>query len=104
VYVLETNSMADRAVLCNVTAKAGLPYPAFQQSRREERRSYFDVGRRRFWMPRSRRPPPHLLALVEVLRADSVRDVMLVPTAVYWGRARAERRVVAATAVPKTGR
>ena len=30
---------------------------------------------------------PHLLALIEELRADSVRDVLLVPTAVYWGRA-----------------
>jgi len=90
-YVLETDSMADRAVLCNVTAKAGLPYPEKRSSSLpvEERRSYFDVGRRRrFWDATvSRRPPPHLLALVEALRADSVRDVMLVPTAVYWGRA-----------------
>ena len=90
-YVLETDSLADRAVLCNVTAKAGLPYPEKRSSSLpvEERRSYFDVGRRRrFWDATvSRRPPPHLLALVEALRADSVRDVMLVPTAVYWGRA-----------------
>src|SRR6478735_3975043 len=90
-YVLETDSLADRAVLCNVTAKAGLPYPEKRSSSLpvEERRSYFDVGRRRrFWDATvARRPPPHLLALVEALRADSVRDVMLVPTAVYWGRA-----------------
>jgi len=90
-YVLETDSLADRAVLCNVTAKAGLPYPEKRSSSLpvEDRRSYFDVGRRRrFWDATvSRRPPPHLLALVEALRADSVRDVMLVPTAVYWGRA-----------------
>jgi glycerol-3-phosphate O-acyltransferase len=68
-----------------------LPYPEKRSSSLpvEERRSYFDVGRRRrFWDATvSRRPPPHLLALVEALRADSVRDVMLVPTAVYWGRA-----------------
>src|SRR6186713_1145679 len=90
-YVLETDSLADRAVLCNVTAKAGLPYPEKRSSSLpvEERRSYFDVGRRRrFWDATVvRRSPPHLLALVEALRADSVRDVMLVPTAVYWGRA-----------------
>jgi glycerol-3-phosphate O-acyltransferase len=90
-YVLETDSMADLAVLCNVTARAGLPYPERRSSSLpvEERRSFFDVGRRRrFWDATiSRRPPPHLLALVEALRADSVRDVMLVPTAVYWGRA-----------------
>ena len=90
-YVLETDSLADRAVLCNVTARAGLPYPEKRSSSLpvEERRSYFDVGRRRrFWDATVvRRSPPHLLALVEALRADSVRDVMLVPTAVYWGRA-----------------
>ena len=90
-YVLETDSLADRAVLCNVTAKAGLPYPEKRSSSLpvEERRSYFDVGRRRrFWDATiMRRPPPHLLALVEALRSDSIRDVMLVPTAVYWGRA-----------------
>ncbi len=90
-YVLETESVADLAVLCNVAAKACLPYPEKRSASLpvEERRSYFDVGRRRrFWDATVvRRPPPHLLALVEALRADSVRDVLLVPTAVYWGRA-----------------
>ncbi len=90
-YVLESNSMADLAVLCNVTSKAGLPYPEKRGSSLpvEERRSYFDVARRRrFWdATQTRRPPPHLLALVAALSADSVRDVLLVPTAVYWGRA-----------------
>jgi len=48
-YVLETDSIADLAVLCNVTGKAGLPYPEKRSSSLpvEERRSYFDVGRRR---------------------------------------------------------
>ena len=73
------------------TSKAGLPYPEKRSSSLpvEERRSYFDVARRRrFWdATQTRRPPPHLLALVEALSADSVRDVLLVPTAVYWGRA-----------------
>jgi glycerol-3-phosphate O-acyltransferase len=90
-YVLERDSVADLAVLCNVAARRGLPYPEKRSASLpvEERRSYFDVGRRRrFWdATASRRPPPHLLALVEALRADSVRDVLLVPTAVYWGRA-----------------
>ena len=90
-YVLETDSVADQAVLCNVTAKAGLPNPEKRSASLpvEERRSFFDVGRRRrFWDATvARRPPPHLLALVEALRADSLRDVMLVPIAVYWGRA-----------------
>jgi glycerol-3-phosphate O-acyltransferase len=90
-YVLESDSMADRAVLCNIASSAGLPYPEKRGGSLpvEERRSYFDVARRRrFWdAAQTRRPPPHLLALVEALSGDSVRDVLLVPTAVYWGRA-----------------
>jgi len=90
-YVLERDSVADLAVLCNVTTRMHLPYPEKRSGNLpvEQRRSYFDVARRRrFWdATDTRRPPPHLLALVEALRADSVRDVLLVPTAVYWGRA-----------------
>jgi glycerol-3-phosphate O-acyltransferase len=90
-YVLERDSVADLAVLCNVASQRALPYPEKRSASLpvEQRRSYFDVGRRRhFWdATASRRPPPHLLALVEALRGDAVRDVLLVPTAVYWGRA-----------------
>ncbi|HEU4781130.1 MAG TPA: glycerol-3-phosphate 1-O-acyltransferase PlsB [Steroidobacteraceae bacterium] len=90
-YVLERDSRTDLAVLCNVASKKGLPYPEKRSSSLpvEQRRSYFDVARRRrFWdATQTRRPPPHLLALVEGLSADSVRDVLMVPTAVYWGRA-----------------
>jgi len=90
-YVLERDSVADLAVLCNVASRHGLPYPEKRSASLpvEERRSFFDVGRRRhFWdAAASRRPPPHLLALVEALRGDAVRDVVLVPAAVYWGRA-----------------
>src|SRR5690349_23129247 len=89
-YVLETDSMADLAVLCNVTEKRKLAYPEKRSSSLpvEQRRSYFDVGRkRRFWAAPSRKPPAYLLALVEALSADSVRDILLVPAAVYWGRA-----------------
>ena len=90
-YVLERDSMADLAVLCNVTERQRLPYPEKRSGSLpvEQRRSYFDVGRRRrFWdASHSRRPPPYLLAVIEELRADSVRDLLLVPTAVFWGRA-----------------
>ncbi len=90
-YVLERHSIADLAVLCNVAEKRRLPYPEKRSGSLpvEQRRSYFDVARRRrFWDASiTRRPPPHLLALIEDLGADSVRDVLLVPTAVYWGRA-----------------
>jgi glycerol-3-phosphate O-acyltransferase len=90
-YVLERDSVADLAVLCNVANRMHLPYPEKRSGNLpvEQRRSYFDVARRRrFWdATDTRRPPPHLLALIEALRGDSVRDVLLVPTAVYWGRA-----------------
>src|SRR3982751_5632080 len=89
-YVLERDSIADLAVLGNIANRMNLPYPEKRSSNLpvEQRRSYFGVGRRRrFWdATHTRRPPPHLLALIEMMRADSVRDVLLVPTAVYWGR------------------
>jgi len=90
-YVLERDSVADLAVLCNVTEKMRLTYPEKRSASLpvERRRTFFDVARRRrFWdAMQTRKPPPHLLALVEALSADAVRDVLLVPTAVYWGRA-----------------
>ena len=90
-YVLERDSIADLAVLCNVADRGRLPYPERRSTNLpvEQRRSYFDVGRRRrFWdATHTRRPPPYLLALVEALRGDATRDVLLVCTAVYWGRA-----------------
>ena len=95
-YVLERDSTADLAVLCNVTEKLHLPYPEKRSASLpvERRRSYFDVGRRRrFWdATHTRRPPAYLLALVEELRGDAVRDLLLVPTAVYWGRAPQKER------------
>jgi glycerol-3-phosphate O-acyltransferase len=90
-YVLERDSVADLAVLCNVAEKMRLTYPEKRSAGLpvERRRTFFDVARRRrFWdAMQTRKPPPHLLALVEALSADAVRDVLLVPTAVYWGRA-----------------
>jgi glycerol-3-phosphate O-acyltransferase len=95
-YVFDRESSADLAVLCNVTAARKLPYPEKRSASLpvEERRSFFDVGlRRRFWDANiTRRPAPHLLALIEAMRTDSVRDVLLVPVAVYWGRAPQKER------------
>jgi glycerol-3-phosphate O-acyltransferase len=95
-YVLDRDSTADRAVLCNVAARMKLPYPEKRSGNLpvEQRRSYFDVGlRRRFWDAGiTRKPPQYLLDLVEELRGDAVRDVLLVPTLVYWGRAPQKER------------
>ena len=69
-YVLERDSRADLAVLCNATERLHLPYPEKRSSNLpiEERRTYFDVGRRRrFWDATDlRRPPPHLQSLIEI--------------------------------------
>src|SRR3954468_3193626 len=90
-YVLDRDSRADLAVLCNLTEKLRITYPEKRSASQPvaSRRSYFDVGRRRrFWdATDSRRPPPHLLALIQSLHADATQEVLLVPTAVYWGRA-----------------
>jgi glycerol-3-phosphate O-acyltransferase len=94
-YVLDRKSVADLAVLCNVAARLRLTSPEKRAANLpvEERRSYFDVGRRRrFWDASvTRRPPPHLLDVIEALLEDGSaaagRDLLLVPTAVYWGRA-----------------
>jgi glycerol-3-phosphate O-acyltransferase len=95
-YVLDRKSKADLAVLCNVAARLKLPYPEKRAGNLpvEQRRTFFDVGRRRrFWDASvTRRPPPYLLALIEELRRDGARDVLLVPTAVYWGRAPQKER------------
>jgi glycerol-3-phosphate O-acyltransferase len=94
--VLDRKSRADLAVLCNVATEKNLPFPEKRSGSLpvEQRRTFFDVGRRRrFWDANiTRRPPPYLLALIESLRGDAVRDVQLVPTAVYWGRAPQKER------------
>jgi glycerol-3-phosphate O-acyltransferase len=96
IYVLDRQSRADLAVLCNATAEKNLPHPEIRSAGlpAEQRRAFFDVGRRRrFWDASiTRRPPPYLLALIDALRRDAVRDVLLVPTAVYWGRAPQKER------------
>jgi glycerol-3-phosphate O-acyltransferase len=95
-YVFDRDSAADVAVFSNVAARLKLPQPETRSSSLpvEQRRTYIDVGlRRRFWDASvTRRPPPHLLALVEELLRDPARDVLLVPTAVYWGRAPQKER------------
>src|SRR3954469_23989758 len=85
-YVFDRKSRADLAVLANVTVAKKLPYPEIRSGNLpvEQRRAFFDVGRRRrFWDASiTRRPPPYLLALIEQLRRGATSDVLLVPTAV----------------------
>src|SRR4051812_1063280 len=70
-YLLERDSGAALAVLCNATGRLHLPSPEKRSGSLpiEERPIYFAAGRRRrFWDAMDlRRPPPHLQALIETL-------------------------------------
>ncbi|MEN9705584.1 MAG: hypothetical protein RLZZ393_1463 [Pseudomonadota bacterium] len=87
-YVLERQRKADAVVLHRACVQARLPWgsrgnrPVLALSRH--------VGP---WTARiDRRPPPQLLEMLRRLRADPAADVMLVPVAVYWGRAPQKER------------
>src|SRR6185369_7275480 len=90
-YVIARHSQLDALVLQRACAEAGLPRP---------RKQLLPAGRRRlqsllalsrkvgFWRSRlDRRPPTALRGLLAELRRDPGADVLLVPVAVYWGRA-----------------
>jgi glycerol-3-phosphate O-acyltransferase len=89
-YVLERRSVTDLAVLQNACMKLKLARPQkrlLPQAR--ELRSFFYLSRPLGVLDEriDRRPPPQLVAMIEVLRANPQADVDLVPVAVYWGRA-----------------
>ena len=96
--------MADLAVLCNVTerlqtAVSGKTLGAACPSSSAARTSTWAAGAISGTPPITRRPPPYLLALIETLRDDAVRDVLLVPDRRVLGPRAAERGLVAAAAV-----
>jgi glycerol-3-phosphate O-acyltransferase len=89
-YVLERRSVTDLAVFQSACVKLRLPRPRkrlFAQAK--DLHSFFYLSQTRgFWDERlDRRPPPALVQIIEVLRANPSLDVDLVPVAVYWGRA-----------------
>jgi glycerol-3-phosphate O-acyltransferase len=89
-YVLERHSVTDLAVLQDACLALKLPRPGRRLPRAaRELRSFFYLNRTRgFWNARpDRSPPPHLVQMIAVLRADPAADFDLVLTAVYWGRA-----------------
>jgi len=89
-YVLERRSVTDLAVLQSACVKLRLPRPRKRLvSQTKDLRSFFYLSRTRgFWDDRlSRQPPPSLVQLIELLRANPQLDIDLVPVAVYWGRA-----------------
>ncbi len=91
-YVLARASSLDALVLQRACAKAGLPRPRkpiLPGGHGPRVESLFALARKvGFWRSRlDRRPPDELHGLLDELRRDPAFDVLLVPAAVYWGRA-----------------
>ena len=89
-YVLEGRSFADLAVLQSACVRLKLARPRKRlPAQARELRSFFYLSRPRgFWDERrDRRPPAHLVRMIEILQAHETLDIDLIPAAVYWGRA-----------------
>jgi glycerol-3-phosphate O-acyltransferase len=90
-YIIARHSQLDALVLQRACAETGLPRPRKQLLPAGSRRlpSLLALARKvGFWRSRlDRRPPAELRELLSQLRADPGFDVLLVPVAVYWGRA-----------------
>jgi glycerol-3-phosphate O-acyltransferase len=88
-YVLARHSRLDALVLQRACARAGLPRPRKLLLPGLRLQSLLTLARKvGFWRTRlDRRPPQELRVLLAALRADPALDVLLVPAAVYWGRA-----------------
>lgn len=90
-YVIARHSQLDALVLQRACAEAGLPRPRKQllPAGKSRVQSLLAMTRKvGFWRSRlDRRPPVELSALLAELRRNPELDVLLVPVAVYWGRA-----------------
>lgn len=90
-YVIETHRALDVRVLQRACAQAGLPRPrkTLPFPGGPKQWSLLALTRKvGFWRTRvDRRPPPELQRLLHAVRGDPAADVLLVPVAVYWGRA-----------------
>ena len=90
-YVLARQSVLDALVLQRACAKVGLPRPRKQLLAQGLPRvqSLLALARKvGFWRNRlDRRPPAALATMLAELKRDPSLDVLLLPVAVYWGRA-----------------
>jgi glycerol-3-phosphate O-acyltransferase len=90
-YVLGAHRALDVRVLQRACARAGLPRPRkllFPGSGSRLQSLLVLTRKLGFWRRRvDRRPPPELRQMLDALAEDPARDVLLVPVAVYWGRA-----------------
>jgi glycerol-3-phosphate O-acyltransferase len=90
-YIIARHSQLDALVLQRACAENGLPRPRKQLLATGTRRLQSLLALTRkvgFWRSRlDRRPPSELRELLAQLRRDPAFDALLVPVAVYWGRA-----------------
>ena len=91
-YVMARDSSLDGMLLQRACARAGLPRPGkrlLPSDVPQRQRSLLALARKvGFWSRRlDRRTPAGLRDLLAEMRRDPDFDVMLVPVAVYWGRA-----------------
>lgn len=90
-YITARHSPLDALVLQRACAETGLPRPRKQllPAGAPRLQSLLALTRKvGFWRSRlDRRPPSELRELLSELRRDPGFDVLLVPVAVYWGRA-----------------
>jgi glycerol-3-phosphate O-acyltransferase len=90
-YIIARHSQLDALVLQRACAEAGLPRPRKQllPAGGARLQSLLAMSRKvGFWRSRlDRRPPTELRGLLRALHLNPGADVLLVPVAVYWGRA-----------------
>ena len=97
VYVLENRSLSDLVVVDILCKKLQLPNPLdpVRFGDHEEQRRMFFLNRASFgWFRRNTmsQPPARMVRLLA--RSADTADGMLIPTAVFWGRAPARERSV----------
>lgn len=91
-YVMDRLRTPDALVVQRACARAGLPRPRKQllpAGMKSRQQSLLVLSRKvGFWSARiDRRPPAGLVTLLDAVHANPDFDVLLVPVAVYWGRA-----------------
>jgi glycerol-3-phosphate O-acyltransferase len=91
-YVMGRDSSLDGMLLQRACARVGLPRPGkrlLPADMPQRQRSLLALSRKvGFWNRRlDRRTPGGLRDILAAMRRDPAFDVMLVPVAVYWGRA-----------------
>ncbi len=89
-YVLERRSRTDLGVLQLACRALRLPNPdrPLPSAAGSVPGFFYLTQPRSFWSTRpDRRPPPQLAQMLRALRADPAADFLLVPAALFWGRA-----------------